>query len=181
MRSLLLAAVALGLSGCMSAELARVRRDVGRDVPDGRVAEGHAFAFGRMSLGLARHVVGRDSPVAAAALRHVRGVAVGTYAVDGPLDAGGLALTRAAERMARRGWTPAVAVRDDSTATYVFTRQPDGVLRDILVVSLDDGELTLVRLSGRLDEAVIEALAQGDGPLGPVHAALGRRASPVNG
>ncbi|HEX8384725.1 MAG TPA: hypothetical protein VF576_00995 [Rubricoccaceae bacterium] len=176
MRTLLALALAVALPGCMSAELARVRRDVGRDFPTGRLAEGHAFAFGRLSLGLARSVVGSDDPTAEAALRHVRGVAVGTYAIDGPVGADRLALPGAGARITRRGWAPVVVARDDSTATYVFARQPAGALRDLLVVSVEGSELTLVRVSGRLDEAVVDALRQGDGVLAPVQTALARAA-----
>ncbi len=181
-RFLTLALLVLVLPGCMSAELARVHRDLARDLPAGRLSGGHALAFGPLTLGLARGVVGSDDPATAAALRHVRGVAVGTYAIGGPLGTADLALPRAMERITDRGWAPVVVSRDDSTATFVFARQPGDVLRDLLVVSFDDGELTLVRLSGRLDAAVLEALQSDDRSLlGPLHTALGRPAPDVNG
>ena len=162
----------------MSAELARVRRDVARDFPRGQIADGHAFAFGRLSLGIARGAVGGDDPVTAEALRHVRGVSVGTYALARPADASHLALPHAVERITRRGWTPVIVSRDDSTAAYVFARQPGGTLRDLLVVTFEDQELTLVRIHGRLDAAV-EAMLAGSGGsdlFGPLQAALGRSA-----
>ncbi|HEX9952349.1 MAG TPA: hypothetical protein VGB53_11310, partial [Rubricoccaceae bacterium] len=93
----LLFAAALVASGCMSAELARVHRDVARDVPG--LTGGHAPAFGPLTIGLARRLV--DDPETAALLAHVRGVAVGTYALDGtPAD---LSLGEARARIEGRG------------------------------------------------------------------------------
>ena len=179
---LTLALLALVSPGCMSAELARVHRDLSRDLPAGRLSGGHALAFGQLTLGLARGIVGTDDAATAAALRHVRGVAVGTYALGEPLGTADLALPQAMERIVDRGWTPVVVARDDSTATFVFARQPGDVLRDLLVVSFEAGELTLVRLSGHLDAAVLEAL-QGDGDalLGPLHTALRQPGPTVSG
>ena len=166
-----LAAAALVASGCMSAELARVRRDVGRDLPG--LGEGHALAFGRLSLGLARGFVGGDDDTAEI-LRHVRGVAVGTYSLRDPLDAGALDLPTAMARIEARGWTPIVVSRDAAEAAFVFSRGESDTLRDLLVVSFDDGEMTLVRLSGNLDAAVLAALRSGDsdGMLSPLQIAV---------
>ena len=162
-------AVLVGASGCMSAELARVHRDVARDVPG--LGGGHALAFGPLTLGLARRFV--DDPDAAALLSHVRGVAVGTYALgDATTD---LSLGQARARIEARGWEPVVVSRDSATAAFVYARTRGDTVRDLLVVSVESGELTLVRLSGRLDAALAEALRSGsDTPLGPLPAAVGR-------
>ncbi|HEX8298536.1 MAG TPA: DUF4252 domain-containing protein [Rubricoccaceae bacterium] len=165
-RAALLLAVTLAASGCMSAELARVHRDVARDVPglDG----GHAPAFGPLTLGLARQFV--DDPVVSGLLRHVRGVAVGTYNVDGmPAD---LSLVQARARIEARGWEPVVVSRDSTDTAFIYARVRGESIRDLLVVSFDGEDLTLVRLSGRLDEALAEALRSEDGigVLGPVSA-----------
>ncbi len=181
MRALItLAAAALVSSGCMSAELARVRRDVGHDVPG--LSEGHALAFGRLSLGLARGFVG-DDDATAEMLRHVRGVAVGTYALRDPLDAGALDLPDAVARIEGRGWTPVVVSRDSSNAAFVFSRGRGDAIRDLLVVSFDDGEMTLVRLSGNLDAALLAALRSddGDGLLGPLRVAVRPEAARTTG
>ncbi len=169
--ALTLAAAALVASGCMSAELARVRRDVGRDVPG--LAEGHAFAFGRLSLGLARGVIGSGDG-STEILRHVRGVAVGTYSLRDPLDARALDLPTAIARIEARGWTPVVVSRDAGDAAFVFSRGRADSIRDLLVVSFDDSEMTLVRLSGDLEAAVLAALrsSDGDGLLGPLRVAV---------
>ena len=161
----LLAALVLVASGCMSAELARVRRDVGRDVPG--LAQGHAPAFGPLTLGLARRVV--DDAETAGLLRHVRRVAVGTYALGGPLDADALTLPTATARIEARGWTPVVVSRDRTEAAFIYAR--GDTLRDLLVVAFDADAMTLVRITGDLDAVVRDAL-RGDGHsvLGPLRA-----------
>ena len=175
----LLAAVALALvaSGCMSAELARVRRDVGHDVPG--LGQGHAPAFGPLTLGLARRMIG-DAETAGL-LRHVRSVAVGTYALGGPLDADALTLSTATARIEARGWTPVVVSREGTEAAFIYARGDTrgDALRDLLVVAFDADAMTLVRLTGSLDAVVRDALrGQGHGVLGPLRA-VGRPDRPA--
>ena len=172
----------VALSGCMSAELARVHRDVERDLPG--IGGGHAFQFGRLSMELARGFVGGDDPAEKAALRAVHGVAVGTYALNGPVSAEALTLRQATARIERRGWQPVVISRDSTEATFLYTRSRGDVLRDLLVMSFEDGELTLVRINGHFDEATLAAMMEShDGPLAsmpsvwaPVQKALGHEA-----
>ncbi len=165
-----LSAVGLASSGCMSAELARVHRDVARDVPT--LEGGHALAFGPMTLGLARRIVGSDEDTAEL-LRHVRGVAVGTYAVgDVTSDLAG-----ARARIAARGWEPVVISRDGGETAFVYARTRGDEIRDLLVVTFDDGQMTLVRVSGHLDAAVRAAMRSGESPIGALRAATGRDAT----
>lgn len=162
----MLAALAVAAPGCMSAELARVHRDVerdlGRSAQAARIGGGHAFQFGRLSVGLARRVVGRDDPAVAVALGAVRGVAVGTYTLQGALDAESLRLDGASERLRGRGWEPVAVTRDSASATFVYARLSRDALRDLLVLTFEDNEMTLVRVSGELGEEAIRALAHGD-------------------
>ena len=166
--AVVVAAVALAGSGCMSAELARVHRDVERDLAaparlgSARLGGGHAFQFGRLSAGLARSLVSRDNPAAAQALRAVRGVAVGTYALRGPLDPAALSLPVATEQIRRRGWEPVVVARDSVSATFIYARTRRDALRDLLVVAFADEQMTLVRVSGELDERALRALVRSD-------------------
>lgn len=165
--AVLLGVVALAGSGCMSAELARVHRDVERDLSGSanapaRLGGGHAFQFGRLSVGLARRVVGRDDPAAAVALGAVRGVAVGTYPLRGALDPEALRLDGASARIRGRGWEPVAVTRDSASATFVYARLSREALRDLLVVSFEDEEMTLVRVSGELGEEAMRALAHSD-------------------
>lgn len=171
----------------MSAELARVQRDVRRDLPEADVAGAHAFAFGRLSLAVARAAIGGDEEDAqlVEALRHVRGASVGRYALRGTFDPATMDLSRTMAHASRRGWTPAVVARDDSSATWVLTRdRRDGSVGDLLVVTLEPGEMTLVRVHGRLEGAALAFLQSGDAPgeLGPLGDLLGAaRATPDAG
>lgn len=177
-RALLTAALVGTLaSGCMSAELARVHRDVSAEMPG--LGDGHAFQMGRLTMALAGRFVG-DGDEARAALRSVRGVAVGTYALPRLVDAEALVLPGLSARLARRGWAPVVASREDGEAAFLYTRVRGDVLRDLLVVALDGDEMTLVRVNGRFDEASLAALTGSDGLLGDAGPAL-RRVFPATG
>ena len=178
-------ALAVALGGCMSVELARVQRDVRRDLPHARLADAHAFALGRLSMALVRSAAGRgDDAALTHALRHVRGASFGRYAVRGSFDPERAQLPRMLDRARRRGWTPAVVARDDSTATWILTRdRRDGTLGDLLVATLTDEELVLVRVHGRLEGVALAFLNGADAPvaLGPVGSIFGADASTREG
>ncbi len=150
--ALLLAALALG--GCASAELARVRDDVAREHPEARIGRGTSVSFGAITLGLARRF-GAVEGVDGLVLDGVRHVAVATHPVEGVLDAGQMAMPARLRRLVEReGWEPLVATRGDGEATWVLVRFRDGHLSDLFVASFEGGELSLVRVSGRLDGVV---------------------------
>lgn len=167
-------AVVLALPGCMSAELARVHRDLSRDIQG--IGGGHAPAFGRVALGIARLAVG-DEDEAGTILRHVRSGAVGRY--DVPDDSRvALDAPRAVESARRRGWEPAVIVRSDTSAVWILARDARRGQTDLMVWSLDEEGLTLVRLTGHLEPMVRELIAGNRLPSG-VDQVLGRRTEPV--
>lgn len=159
------------LSGCMSAELARVRRDVGHAAPEARLANRSAPHLGRLPLALARAFVDGDTRDL---LRPVRGVAIGRYAARGPLRADALDLGPTEARLLARGWEPVVVVRDSAETTQIYARMRGDVLRDLLVVSLDADGLSLVRVLGQIDG---DALARLTGTRGRAVAIPGVRVS----
>ena len=54
--------------------------------------------------------------------------------------------------------------RDDDDNTWVFLRQrQDGSTRGILVIELDDSELSIVGVEGRIDDILAEAIANEPG------------------
>ncbi len=53
-----------------------------------------------------------------------------------------------------------VRSREDKDNTWVFTRhRDDGSIRGLLVVELDESELTIVGVEGRIDEILANAIA----------------------
>lgn len=173
-RLLLLAlALATGASGCMSAELARVRRDLAADLPQASIARGHAPAFGRLTMGLANLVVPNDADVNDI-LVHVRSGSFGRYNVGTLPNLEAADAPRALARARARGWAPVVTVREDSSAVWILARTArDGTVGDLMVWNLDEEGLTLVRVTGRLEDLVASLAARGRLPNG-VGEALGR-------
>lgn len=171
-RAALLLAGVLALPGCMSAELARVHRDLAHDIPG--IGGGHAPAFGRVALGIARLAVGHEDE-AGTILHHVRSGAVGRY--DAPADLGGFDAVdapRAVARAQRRGWQPAVIVRSDTSAVWVLSRETRRGQTDLMVWTLDAEGLTLVRVTGHLEPMLRELASANRLPTG-LDGALGRR------
>jgi hypothetical protein len=157
-------------AGCVltsSPQLAAMKTEIETAV-DGDFEREMGVRLGRLSIGLGRAVVGMvarhddeaDLARVHALLRGLRKVEVGVY------DAGelggdlGAAPERIERAMARDRWMPAVRVRSEDELAWVFCRL-DGAerLRGVTVVSLDEEQLLLVRLSGRLDRALAAGMS----------------------
>ena len=65
------------------------------------------------------------------------------------------------QEMATWGWRPMVMERDDSDATWVLARyDAQGDLDSLFVVTIDGGELEVVRVEGRIDRLIADAVAE---------------------
>ena len=164
-RSLLLAALALLASGCVSSELGRIQRDMEPQIETGGQAEvgrGFSMSFGRGSIGstrfLSRLVAPESTEPYRRLSRHVHRLRVARYPIEGAFDASQVRRPDALERYDRDGWLPLVTVRDSSAAVWVLYRDSDDIeLRDLLAVVLGDGELVMTRMSGDLHELILDA------------------------
>ncbi|HEV2843925.1 MAG TPA: DUF4252 domain-containing protein, partial [Thermoanaerobaculia bacterium] len=121
------------------------------------------IALGRVSLGLARGLI-RMVPGkmdGQEALTSVRRVEVATYRVSDLPDLADIdSKLRFEKRLAQNGWSMMVRSREAGSRAWMFVRDNGkGSLRNLFVVELDDSELTLVRIDGRLDHAFAAAIA----------------------
>jgi len=63
--------------------------------------------------------------------------------------------------LGRAGWQLMVTGKDDCAATWVFSRaREDGSISGLYVVTLDRYELEVVRLDGRIDKILAEAIKE---------------------
>jgi len=106
----------------------------------------------RSGLWLARQFVDEQE----VPLRGLRRVEVGVYEVEGlrrgrlepaPLDPAYF-----------KDWTPVVRVREDGEEVLVLLREKDDHVRSLLVVVTEPEEWVLVRMRGRLDGLIEQAL-----------------------
>lgn len=155
MRWIPLLILGLALTGCTSYSLTNVRNDLARQVPDAKIGEGYAMAFGRFSLGTARFFArfadDDDAEMASLVLRDVRKVQFGRYDVQGHVDGTQLVMPSRLRRFVDRdGWTHLATFRDESEAGWVLYRERRDTVTDLFVVVLNDEELILARLTGDL-------------------------------
>lgn len=141
----------------------QVRAHLERSLPGVRFRREEHIRLGRFTLSLVRGLVrlaGEDRETRQT-LGSIRRVEVATYEVEGELDLTGLQAPRDLERrLADAGWHPMVREREEDSLTWVFVRADDaGAIRNLYVVELDPGELTIVDLAGRIDEIMARALA----------------------
>jgi hypothetical protein len=115
------------------------------------------FTIRRSGMWLVRaglRIAGEDE----ISLRGVRGVQVGIYQVRGsemgrhpriPLEAGRFS-----------DWDPVVRVHEEDEEVLVLVREKKGSIRRMLVVVSDDEELVVVRMKGKLESILEEAMAE---------------------
>lgn len=103
-------------------------------------------------------------PEEARILGDIKRVEQATYRVIDPESCPDLTRRGVLEsELARAGWQLTFSEKEDREASWVFVReQEDGSISGLYVVTLDNTELEVVRLEGRIDE--ILAAAIGDVP-----------------
>jgi len=111
------------------------------------------FTVTRSGIWLARQFVDAEE----IPLRGVRRVEVGVYEVRG--------LRRGVDEPRRldpgyfRDWTPIVRVHEDEEQVMVLVREKEESLRALLVVVAEPDEWVLVRIHGRLDHLLEQAMS----------------------
>ena len=152
------------LAGCAGTpSVDTVGWEIQRRFPEARFEREEHFHLGRVKMGLLRGLV-RMVPgkvEGQEVLSRIHGVEVATYRVHSMPDLDRLASdTRFEKQLAQNGWTPMVRTREENERAWIFVRtDPAGALRNLFVVNLDESELTLVRIDGRIDQALAEAIA----------------------
>jgi hypothetical protein len=162
--SVALLSLALLFAGCgESPSVSAVRWELQRRFPQTRFEPEEHVRLGRITLGLVRGIV-RMVPGRVEGqeiLAEIHRVEVATYKVSSLPDLDRLAQETGFEsELARAGWKVALRARDEDSHTWLFIREyPDGTMRNLFIVALDGDELALVRVDGRLDRALAEAMA----------------------
>jgi len=166
--AMLLALAALASLGCRGGEppaADTVRFYLERSVPGSEFRRDSHVRLGRFTLGLVRgllRLVEPEDREARQVMAHIRSVEVASYEVVSlPPAVETLVLPPRLERqMADNGWYPMVKTRDDGELSWVFVREDDaGTVSNLYIVELDDSELTIIDLAGRLDRIAAEMVA----------------------
>lgn len=164
---LFLLCVLLPSSGCILLPTAEsVRWEIERRVPEARFELEERVTLGRISLGLLRTLV-RMAPGKVDGqefLTSIRRIETATYRVVSLPDLDRFEDTHFESELTRAGWSLAVHTREQDSRMWLFLRTAEnGAVNNLFVVDLDQDELTVVRLDGRLDRALAEAMAHDPG------------------
>ncbi len=168
-----LAVAALAMGGCMttSPRLHSFASALDRDLPEVELDHQFGMTFGRMSLGMVKGIakwgMDEEDQDAFAAFRGVRKVEFATYQahLSGAGESSVLtnsdwdAATRLQAKFRRNGWQTMARFSADAELGWVVYRLSGDKLKNVMVVLLEDEELTIVRLGGKLNKVVRAALA----------------------
>ena len=161
-----LAALLSGCGGAPSVE--EVRWEIQHRFPEARFEREEHVHLGRFSMAFVHGIVrlaakNENDEEGARIVSAIRSVDMATYKVRGLPDFDRLTGDTTFERqLARAGWSTMVRTREgNGDRTWVFTHADSrGSLSNLFVVTLEKNELTLVRVDGRLDQAIAAAIAE---------------------
>ncbi|MCU0235447.1 MAG: hypothetical protein MUE90_15635 [Thermoanaerobaculales bacterium] len=104
--------------------------------------------------------MGEDEGEAAGILANLERVEVASYrAAGGNACAAEASIAAVGAELARAGWWPMVVERSGAGGSWVFARgDAEGELAGLYVIDLDGGALELVRLEGRIDRLLADAI-----------------------
>lgn len=168
----LVALAALLLAGCVeSSMVARTRMELEDGLPGASFERQHAIHLGRISTALLKPIAlwaTRDEGDELTFVRRIRRVDFAVYEVlSFPDSVDGQDLASMERRLGKKGWTPMVRVREEDEITWIFNRENGaGEIRDLFVVTVDGAEMVMVRVSGKLDQALAELIADDPGGFG---------------
>ena len=173
-RGLSLGLVILLLSGCFhAAELAQVRRDIEKEVPQADFDREVELTLGPMTLGFVRLL-----SVFVPSIREERGflkeidqIKVAVYKIRSMPSLEGFQPPWQIRRLLEReDWEVVVKAREKQEVFWLLYRIQGESIRDFFVIGLDTKELFLLHIEGRLDPgaAAGPAMAEKGGKTGRV-------------
>lgn len=141
-----------------------VRSHIERELPGAEFKKDTRIRLGRITFGLAKGVfklVEPDDLGMSKAISNVKKVDIAIYEVVSLPEISTLELPADFERnLERYGWYPMVRTREDDSRVWVYYREDDaGSIRNLYVVELDEAELVVIDLGGRLDRVMAELIA----------------------
>ena len=158
--------LAVALTGCTvsgAPESASVLEAIEIENPECRLERESRIALGGLKMSMVKALVRMaGESEGAEILSNIRRVEVVTYRVASPgMCPRPASLGTFAQEMTDQGWRLAMTARGQSDASWVFTRGDDArdEIDGLYVIEIDDDELEVVRLEGRIDRLLAEALA----------------------
>jgi hypothetical protein len=155
------------VGGCVwTPELNEVKRDIAHQIPGATFDREVSVSVGPGGIALAR-AVASFVPGAGEArtwLKDVSRVQVAVYDVNYDGWARNVPTPSRVSELLDDGWELAARVREPDQSVWVLCRVDDESVRELFVVSLDQRELVLVKVKGRLERLIARALTDMDGP-----------------
>lgn len=157
-----LVGVGLATMGCFttSPRMHAFAYSIQHEVPDMELEHIRGGTFGRMSLGMARTIArwAMDDEDDQEFVGFFRGIRKVEYAMFDATRGDAAFPRKLHDSLSRKGWTTLARFREDEQLAWVLVRMRRDSIDRLIVVHLDDEELTLVRLGGRLDDVLRAAL-----------------------
>lgn len=166
--SMLPALVLVVQAACASSigpSAAAVAASIETSAPGCRVSQESRISLAGIKLAVVKMLAGMsgEAEEAGAILDHISRVEVATYRAYGRVScAAHGALDRVDRELSAGGWRPLVAEREDAEAVRVFAHG-DGELDGLYVIGFDGAELEVVRLEGRIERLMADAVSQDPG------------------
>lgn len=168
--SLLPALVVVVQAACASSvgpSASAVAASIETSAPGCRVSQESRISLAGLKLAIVKSLakMSGEAEEAGAILDQISRVEVATYRADGRVScAAHGALDRVDRELSAGGWWPMVAQREDTELVRVFAHDDgDGELDGLYVIEFDGDALEVVRLEGRIERLMAEAVSEDPG------------------
>jgi hypothetical protein len=105
---------------------------------------------------------GAEDPEFAALVTALHGIRVRSGEIaPGELEGVRQRLASGQKWLQRHGWLAMVRVKEEGEEVYIYSREQEGDLVGLTVLALEDSEVTVVNLIGRIDPSQLARLVEG--------------------
>ena len=175
----LILTLGMTVSGCVlnTPHLDQLAHSLDQEMPEAELDQQFGIKLGRISMGLtkgiARIAMDEEDAEGLSVLRGLRRVEVASYETSGPQSDVHFP-EHMEESFRRRGWETLARFKDDANLGWILYRIKKESLRNLLVVNLDEDELNMIRISGRLDQTIKAAIQLARGEMDDFEREYGR-------
>lgn len=166
------AILALSSSGCYRAvHLERIGYEIADACPGARFKRDFSLSLGGASWGIMKNIalsVEKDDPEVRAIVGGLSRIELVVYEVSGISKVDARPIGEVVRGSLDDDWELMVKSADKNEMVWIHYREDDGRVREMNITAFDDGELVIVRLSGRLDEIMEMAIADHGGFTGRI-------------
>ena len=166
--ALLVSIFTMGVVGCFRANLDGVDKRLLWELRDASVDKKLKFKVGPLTMSVLKAVTAFApvEPEVKGIVRGISSVDIAIYELANTEDVvlSGSLSSSVVGQLSRKGWEPIVKAKDKGSLAFVFCRYDECRINGIYVIAMEENELVLVKVRGRLEQVFALAMEMAERP-----------------